>query len=112
MDLVAGAAAESALRELLALRVREPAHLGFYRVNRGQADAELNHTKTDENRYRLRIAGDSPAHASKFLVLASAFNRQRDEAKQTGVEGINLRGELWMTAIHWETAQRVSVRTS
>ena len=70
--------------------------------NRGQAHAEFVHAESDQNGHGLRIAGDASAHAGEPAVLARTFDGQSDQAEQAGIQGINLRGELRMPAIHRE----------
>ena len=48
------------------------------------------------------IAGDAAAHAGEPPMLVRAFDGLRDETEQPGIQGINLRGELRMAAIHRE----------
>ena len=48
----------------------------------------------------MRVAREASANSGESVVFARAVNCQRDEAKQPGVEGINLGSELGVAAIH------------
>src|SRR5205085_8029160 len=65
----------------------------------------------EQNRNAVRIACDTAADADPFSRGMCPFHRVRNEMQHTGTESIDLRRELWMTAVHCERVLRKVVRS-